>query len=178
MDNNQPFNMGQWIGKCGLIVGAYYIVRFACIPVYQYLPAVGMIYLLMLAGAPFFTGFITMITRERKLGGVMTFKQGFTFSLSVMIFGSIIEAAGIYIYFRFMDNGQFVKWLSDNVDSMASMGAQPEFIDEMAQTVATIGTIRPIEMAISTMIDGIFLSIIIAIIIATMLRRKTPRQII
>ena len=169
MDNNQPFNMGQWIGKCGLIVGAYYIVRFACIPVYQYLPAVGMIYLLMLAGAPFFTGFITMITRERKLGGVMTFKQGFTFSLSVMIFGSIIEA---------MDNGQFVKWLSDNVDSMASMGAQPEFIDEMAQTVATIGTIRPIEMAISTMIDGIFLSIIIAIIIATMLRRKTPRQII
>ena len=158
--------MGQWIGKCGLIVGAYYIVRFACIPVYQYLPAVGMIYLLMLAGAPFFTGFM------------MTFKQGFTFSLSVMIFGSIIEAAGIYIYFRFMDNGQFVKWLSDNVDSMASMGAQPEFIDEMAQTVATIGTIRPIEMAISTMIDGIFLSIIIAIIIATMLRRKTPKQII
>ena len=54
MDNNQPFNMGQWIGKCGLIVGVYYIVRFACIPVYQYLPAVGMIYLLMLAGAPFF----------------------------------------------------------------------------------------------------------------------------
>lgn len=177
MDDNK-INMNELIGKCGLIMGAYYIVRFACIPLSLYVPALGMLFIIMLAGAPFFTGYITMVVREKFLGGVMTFKQGVYISSMIMFYGSLIDVLGQYIYFRFIDKGMMIEWLSINIKELEKNDLSTQLLAQLNETIEVMANTQPIVMAMSSFLNGIIWIIVIALFIGLILRRKNPKKIV
>lgn len=173
VDNN--VNINQIARKWGVFMGCYYIFRFACIPLSIDIPGVSVLFALMFIASPFLSGFITMVMRERVLKGVMTFKQGWSFSFTLMFCGSLMEAMGEYIYFRFIDHGKLLEWYNLNLDEAEkNLGTFP-MIEQLRAQVDVLSQLTPIQLTMSTFVNGLVWTFILATLIALLLNRKTPK---
>ncbi len=177
MDNNYA-SLSAMASKCGLIVGAYYIIRFSCMPLSLHAPAVGILFALMTAGAPFFNGYITMVAREKVLGGVMSFWQGALFSFKIMFYGSLLEALWQYIYFSFIDKGKINNWLLNNISELKDNGISPSLIEVLEESAGNLAQLTPIEVAMNSFVNGIIWIAIISLLIGFVSKRKVPKQTI
>lgn len=171
-----PVNLMRLAGRLGLAMGAYYLVRLAFFPSYIGMSVAGLVYVLMLVAAPLVCGLMIKRARDKHLGGVMTFWQGFNLSFLVMIFGGLVEAIAQYFYYRYIDQGRFVEGLERSISVLEDNGLGGELLAQMQAMADNIAALSPIDLAVGNFVDGIFWIFIIALLIGLVLKRNAPRR--
>lgn len=182
-DNNTtqggaPLTMMQLAGRGGLVMGLYYIVRFAICVLALGMPLLALLYAGLVIAAPFVCGLLAAFVRNRHLGGVMTFGQGFKFSFISMLFGGILEAAAQYVYFRYLDQGRFVDGLYGYLSQLGSSGLGGDMLSSRRDVIDNFAAQPPINIAMATFSNGIIWIFIIALFIGLILRRETPGRLV
>lgn len=162
----------QTARKLGLMLGLFYIIRFACIPLSMTYPALSILYAIMFVSAPFLYGYLTVIVRERKLGGNLSFKEGFIFLLNMIFCGSLLEALAQFIYFRFIDGGMLTKWYIENLTLFESQVGTDAYIEQMKEYVNTLSSLSAIDITMTMFTNSIIWTFIFSALIAVILRKN------
>ena len=182
-DNNTtqggaPLTMMQLAGRGGLVMGLYYIVRFAIYVLALGMPLLALLYAGLVIAAPFVCGLLAAFVRNRHLGGVMTFGQGFKFSFISMLFGGLVEALAQYFYYRYIDQGRLAGGLERSISVLEDNGLGGELLSQARAMADNIAAMSPIDLAVGNFVDGIFWILIIALLIGLVLKRNAPRRMV
>lgn len=158
--------------KLGLILGIFYLIRFICIPLSMTYPGLSVLYALMFVSAPFLYGYLTMIVREKKLNGILSFKEGFLFLFNMIFCGTLIEALTHFIYFRFIDGGMLTRWYITNLNDFENQVGPDAYIEQMKEYVNTLSLLSAIDITMTMFTNGIMWTLIFSVLIAVILRKK------
>ena len=175
---SSPVNLMRLAGRLGLAMGAYYVVRLAFFPSYIGMGSLGLFYVAMLVAAPFVCGLMVKRARDKYLGGVMTFWQGFNLSFLVMLFGGLVEALAQYFYYRYIDQGRLAGGLERSISVLVDNGLGGELLSQARAMADNIAAMSPINIAMATFSNGIIWIFIIALFIGLILRRETPGRLV
>ncbi len=175
---SSPVNLMRLAGRLGLAMGAYYVVRLAFFPSYIGMGTLGLFYVAMLVAAPFVCGLMVKRARDKHLGGVMTFWQGFNLSFLVMLFGGLVEALAQYFYYRYIDQGRLAGGLERSISVLEDNGLGGELLSQARAMADNIAAMSPIDLAVGNFVDGIFWILIIALLIGLVLKRNAPRRMV
>ena len=175
---SSPVNLMRLAGRLGLSMGAYYVVRLAFFPSYIGMGTLGLFYVAMLVAAPFVCGLMVKRARDKHLGGVMTFWQGFNLSFLVMLFGGLVEALARYFYYRYIDQGRLAGGLERSISVLEDNGLGGELLSQARAMADNIAAMSPIDLAVGNFVDGIFWILIIALLIGLVLKRNAPRRMV
>lgn len=165
-------NIIQIARKLGLMLGLFYIIRFICIPLSMTYPGLSVLYALMFVSAPFLYGYLTMIVREKKLNGNLSFKQGFLFLFNMIFCGTLLEALAQFIYFRFIDGGMLTKWYIENLTLFESQVGTDAYIEQMKEYVNTLSSLSAIDITMTMFTNSIIWTFIFSALIAVILRKN------
>lgn len=168
----QNNNITQIARKLGLMLGLFYIIRFACIPLSMTHPALSILYAVMFISAPFLYGYITIIIRERKLNGNLSFKQGFLFLFNMIFCGTLIEALAQFVYFRFIDKGMLTKWYLTNLIEFENQVGPDAYIGQMKEYVNTMSSLSAIDITMTMFTNSVLWTVIFSALIAAILRKN------
>ena len=175
----------------GVIVGAYYIGKFCLFPLSMHSTFAAMLYLGLTLMVPFLVYRLVKLYRDRYTGGVIDFTRAFAFALLIMAFGSLLAAAGHYIYFEYIDKGLMVSTLAQNIeqlgavdfsameeadtaDGAAAIAQYNKFIETMNTTLQQLQSMSSIKLTMGMLSNNVSWAIIVALPIAlTASIRKT-----
>lgn len=165
-------NVQQYARLSAIYLGIFYIIRFATVPLSFSMPIFSFAFMLLVVASPFITYALTARFRILRCGGSLSFGRGWIFAFSTMAYAGLIEALGVYVYFRFIDKGAMLNGYMDNIaQAEQQAGANPVF-DQLRESVNTLATVTPIDLAMSIFSNGIIWAILLATFIALMARRK------
>lgn len=165
-------NIIQIARKLGLMLGLFYIIRFICIPLSMTYPGLSVLYALMFVSAPFLYGYLTMIVREKKLNGNLSFKQGFLFLFNMIFCGTLLEALAQFIYFRFIDGRMLTKWYITNLTEFENQVGTDAYIEQMKEYVNTLSSLSAIDITMTMFTNSIIWTFIFSALIAVILRKN------
>lgn len=159
----------------GVILGADWLVGFACFVGMFHYPICGMLCMIVVLMTPFLVAIRLGQFRDHVLDGFISFRRAFGYSLFTFMYASIILAVGVAAYFQFMDHGfiadQFHLLLSSpEVTSYArKVGYSDEFIK---MSMEAWRNIRPIELAMQTIWSSLMLGGLTSVVIALVKKRE------
>ncbi|MBQ0090554.1 MAG: DUF4199 domain-containing protein [Prevotellaceae bacterium] len=173
----------------GLYLGLYWIVGMVALAngLSSYLA--GYLYLFILIGTPFLGCFLTKKFRNNVADDYkVTYFRGFSFSFLMYLYGFIILTMATYLYFEFIDRGQFIE---ANIALMQrpeikEVFESPEIKSQIDEALAqsNVGSIEellrmltPKVLAANTLDVGIFLSLIMAFPTALVMIIKPKKSI-
>jgi len=111
--------------------------------------------------------------RDGCLDGVLSLSRGWVFVIFTFFYGSLLFAAIQFVYFSYMDNGEFFKGLSQmfsdpaNAESLKSLGIGSSFSD----TLHEMATMRPIDLVLNILTSNILMGLLTGLPIAAMAKR-------
>lgn len=140
-------------------------------------PSMQLLYILGMISVPVVIAMRLRNYRDKILMKRISKRRAFGYCLSCFMYGSLILALTVFVYFQYVDHGAFLA-------SMHSYMAQPEMKDamnvsgidaaEVKNMLGELANYRPVDVAISvisnTFAMGMFCSLIIAL-----LSRREPR---
>ena len=161
----------------GAIIGVMWVVSFFCF--------IGNLQMPMLGLAGMAIGIYSIILaamrlrkfRDRILGGRISFGKATLYSIMTYFYATILMAVGQYVYFQFIDQGYMV----NQTIAMLSMPETAKVVTEVygmdpkqmiAILQATMGTIRPIEIAFQFLTLNVILGIIISVPVGALMRKQ------
>jgi hypothetical protein len=96
-----------------------------------------------------------------QLGGYMKFGEGFGIAWRYGIFGGLIMAVFIYLYYAVLSPEMYTKMLEEQRDAMAAKGLSSDQVDQGMQMMSKMGMVFVvIGAAIGTAIAGIIVGLI------------------
>ncbi len=159
----------------GALLGVLWIGSFACF-VGQFSNSLfGLIWMLTLIGTPVWVTLRTMRFRDRVLGGVMSFRRAYGYSLFTMLYGALILAVAQFVYFQFMDDGYVVSQYAQLFSSpevteiLKAYGMTTEMVDE---TIQLMRDMRPIDLSLQLLYTNIMVTLILCLPIALISKRR------
>lgn len=157
----------------GAIVGGLWIISFACFIGEFHNAALG--FLAMVAGL---SSVMVAAIRMRKfrdnvLGGAISFRRAFGYSMFVFAYAALLMAAAQYIYFQFIDGG-FV------ISKYIEMTTTPEFKtlvsvygineEEMKTAINALSELRPIDISFQFLTTNIILGVMLSLPLAAFVK--------
>lgn len=159
----------------GLMIGLLWTFTFGCFFYSTRFPGVQLGFIAGLIATPFLVYYRLRNYRDRIIGGFISFRRAFGYSLNVSAYGLVILAVATIIYFQFLDEGQFMGGI---VDAISSTETQTMFksagIDTHAfeDQIHQIAEMRPIDMAFGLVCDGMLTSAILSLILGLIAKRQ------
>jgi hypothetical protein len=167
----------------GVIVGAYYIGKFCLFPLSMHSTFAAMLFLGLTIMVPYLIFRLVKLYRDRYTDGIIDFTRAFAFALLIMAFGSLLAAAGHYIYFEFIDKGLMVSTLAENIEQLetidfsamegvdtaertAAIAQYNQFIETMKTTLLQLQSMSPIKLAMGMLSNDVSWAIIVALPVA------------
>lgn len=162
----------------GALLGGLWILSFVCFIGEFYSPVFGLAALAIGIGSLVFASLRLRRFRDVVLGGYISFRRGFAFSLYVFFYASLLMAAGQFVYFQFLDHGFMLEQYSEVMSSpefSAMLRVYGLTAKDMSLLIDNLSALRPIDIALQFLTTNIFLGIAISLPMAAMMVRK-PRQ--
>lgn len=159
----------------GFILGIVWIIAFSCFIGSMSDSSWQLGFIIGVLSTPFVVYYLLRHYRDDVLTGSISFKRAFAFNALIIIYASIILAAATFVYFYFLDHGNFFGTLMANIklpevqQSFRDAGMDPKDVEAQ---LSIITESRPIDFAFSIFFDGILLSLTLGSIIAIIGRRK------
>ncbi|MCR5131034.1 MAG: DUF4199 domain-containing protein [Prevotella sp.] len=153
----------------GLFLGLYWTVSFALT---MMIPesALGS---LMALSTPFFMGWRLCAFRDKALDGVISFRRGFAYCVYSVLYASLVFALAQYIYFRFLDNGNFMSIMNNGVNAIEEVYKQQNIdTSELHKAVESMGKVTPMEWTFAIMMQNIFLGALLGLPVAAVCTKK------
>lgn len=155
----------------GFFIGLLWVFTFACFVGSMSEPGLQIGFISGVIVSPFIIYYRLKHYRDKIIGGAISFKRAFAFLAYVVVDASIILAAATFIYFYFLDKGQFMSSLQQNL-------AMPEIqqtikqagvdMKELNEQMMIFSQTRPIDIAFSlffnTLVSGMLLSFLLSFI--------------
>jgi hypothetical protein len=124
---------------------------------------------LLMFSTPFFMIWRLNAFRDTALNGHISLRRSIAYSCYVFFYASLTFAIGQYIYFRYLDGGDFIKLIEMGkeyiIKNNQTLGMN---VNDLDIAVKTIGMMNPIQLVFSFMMNnlviGAFLSPIVALI--------------
>lgn len=91
----------------GALFGIQWIIGFTCFILCLQHPTLQAAYLVILFAVPFIGWYLVKTFRDRVTEGFISFRRAFLFSLMTYFYATVLLAITAYIYFEFIDHGQF-----------------------------------------------------------------------
>ena len=195
MQNNEhnEHTMMNCAMNMGLIVGAYYIVKFCLFPLSMHSTFAAMLFFGLTMMVPFLVYRLVKVYKDRYAGGNIDFTRAFSFALLVMAFGSLLASVAHYVYFEFIDNGLVVNTLAANIEELAAVylgaiegidtteGAEAveqynRFIEMMNTTLQQLQAMSSIKMTVGMLSNNVSWAFIVALPIALVASMRKKEQ--
>lgn len=163
----------------GALLGALWVLSFACFIGEFYDPLLGVAAMLVGVWSLVFAALRLRRYRDNVLGGYMSFRRGYAYSMFVYFYATLIMAAGQFIYFQFLDHG----FLASKYQEMISM---PEFgtmlqlygmkDSDMKLIMQNMSALRPIDNALQYLTFNIILGVVMSLPAALIMKREPLRK--
>ena len=163
----------------GAILGAVWLVGFACfVGMFRY-PVCGMLCMIIVIMTPFLVAMRVGSFRDQVLDGVISLRRAFGYSLFTFFYASLILAMGVAVYFHFLDHGfigdQFNLLLSS--PEVSGYARRIGYSDEVIKmSLEAWKTIRPVELAFQTIWSSLMLGTLASVVIALVKRRDSVKR--
>ena len=163
----------------GALLFLLWIASFACYIIGISSPLYATVALVLMVTTPFYVGRRLRRFRDEDLGGRISFRRGWAYSILVFFYAGILLAVAQYVYFAYMDQGYLLQSLTSAMSSPESkkmiehygMGqALNESLDMMRQ-------MRPIDYALNVLTMNISLGIVLGMPIAALMQRRLPPKL-
>ena len=152
-----------------LLLTALWTVSFACVTMI----GAGTMGNLLALATPFFIGWRTCRFRNNVLGGAISLRRAYAYSLYNFVYASLVFALVQFVYFRFVDNGGFVGLLNDTTPAMAPDYEQNGISrTALKQNLDMLTQLTPIQWSFVFMIQNFFLGALASLPIALVCRRR------
>lgn len=142
-------------------------------------PSMQFVYLLGMISVPVLVAMRVRNYRDKIVMKRISKRRAFGYCLSCFMYGSLILALSVFVYFQYLDHGVFISTLREYFampemkEAMKVYGLDPAI---MKQQLSDLQTLRPVDVAISvisnTFTSGMFCSLVIAL-----LSRREPRVV-
>lgn len=153
----------------GLFLSLLWLVSFA---VMMFVPQSPWGSLLAMA-TPFLVGWLLQRFRNDALGGHISFRRSYAFSMLTFFYASIVFALAQCLYFRFLDDGNFLSILMEDVKQLQEVYAQNGMpVKELEDGAALIGTLPAIQLAFMFMMQNIFVGLVLSVPVALICKKK------
>lgn len=155
--------------QSGVFLALLWLVSFAAM---MYAPQLPWGSLLALA-TPFLVGWLLKRFRNDALGGRISFRRSFAFSVLTFFYASMIFALAQYVYFRFLDQGAFLTNLLNDMKVIKEAYAQNGMsVKELEDGVSLVGALSPVQLAFMFMMQNIFVGFVLSVPVALVCKKK------
>ena len=161
----------------GLKLGLFWVLSFALFIGNFHFALLGMLWMATMVFTPFFVGILTRRYAVKWHDGIISYRHAYTHSFLTIFYASLILAIVQWAYFAYLDNGfvvtNYVNLITDKdfMKGMESMGYNKKALDEL---VATLRTLRPIDISLQLLWSNIVAGFIISL--TTALYASTRRH--
>ena len=156
-----------------LLLAALWIASFALIVTS---PQSSMMGGLLAFATPIVQGWLLGRFRDRGRDGIISFRRGFVYCVYCFIYASLIFAVAQYVYFRFIDGGQFVKMLSDSVKVLEPVYQQNGLNTAgLQQALEELKSLPPAQWVFTLLTQNIFIGFVLSIPIALVMKKEKSK---
>ncbi len=159
----------------GAFMGLIWILSFACFVGSVKEPMLSFAFDFSIILIPFLAGFFVRQYRDGVVGGFISFRRAFGFSMFIFFYATLLLAIAQWAYFQYLDGGMIV-------GNMMKIISTPEYEEvfkanqiDKAQLQAQLQQLaesRPIDFALAFMWLNIFAGIVISWIVALFAKRS------
>ena len=158
----------------GAYLAILWVISFACIIVGLKAPFMGSIGTTLAILSPFFIYRRIQSFRDHIREGILSYWNGYVYSMSMFFYASLLLAVVQYIYFAFFDGGAFFNVSLEQARQILSAGQYPE--SEVKAAIDEYRSMRPIDWALYFMSMNIILGGLASIFIALFTKKKTKNK--
>ena len=127
---------------------------------------------LLAFATPFVAGWLLRRFRDKVLDGFISFRRGYAYCFFCFIYASLLFAVAQYVYFRFIDGGQFLQMLTESVKVLEPVYQQNGLnTAELQQTLDAMKSLPPSQWVFMLLMQNIFIGIFLSIPIAFILKK-------
>jgi len=158
----------------GLVLALLWMVSFSCYILGITSPLYGMVAMGLAVATPFFVGNRLKRFRDTGLDGTISFLRGWAYTILVFFYGGLLFAIGQFVYFAYVDHGYLLFTISEMMTAPETASAlkQMGMTDQVNEALQMMGTMRPIDIALSILTNNIMAGILLGLPIAALLSRK------
>ncbi|MBR1687191.1 MAG: DUF4199 domain-containing protein [Prevotella sp.] len=158
----------------GALLALVWIGSFACYIQGFSSGMLGWLAIVLAVVSPFFVLRRLRHFRDAARSGIVSFGRGYAYSVLVFFYGGLLLAIAQYVYLAYLDNGYLLDRLMQFASSAEGrqMLQQMGMEQEMSQSLEAMGTVRPIDYALSILSLNITAGFILSLPIALAVRRK------
>lgn len=162
----------------GVIFGILGVAVMACLvesfedPSLQLLTPIGIV------ATPILAYYRLRRFRDQVLGGVISFRRGMAYLAFSFAYAALIMTVASYVYFAFVDNGQFLMAIQEQMQVPEVQTALKEAgISQtvLQQEMDVLAQIRPIDIAISILSNALISGFVLSIILGFLCRRSVAK---
>ena len=163
----------------GLIFGLWGVVTFACFIGSLHDAGLEMLSSIGVICMPFFAFYRLRRFRDKVLGGEISFRRGFAYLAFSFGYASFIMMAAAYVYFNFVDNGDFLSMIEQRI-------MMPEMQEAFRQTgvdtavlrenINALAEVRPIDIAFSILVNGLVMGFFLSLFLGFVCQRKVKSE--
>ena len=127
---------------------------------------------LLAFATPFVAGWLLRQFRDKVLDGFISFRRGFAYCFYCFIYASLLFAVAQYVYFRFINGGQFIQMLTESVKALEPVYQERGLnAAELQQTLDAMKSLPPSQWVFMLLMQNIVIGIFLSIPIAVILRK-------
>ena len=143
-----------------------------------YIKVAGSIYgPLLMFSTPFYIMWRLNEFRDKVLEGHISTLRSIAYSCYVVFYASLIFAAGQYVYFTYLDNGDFMKLLNSGKEFLDNSSQQAVMTKQDIDTaISVVGMMTPIELVFSFMMNNLVVGAVISPIVTLFSKMSEKRN--
>ena len=133
-------------------------------------PTLGMISLMLLVLAPFFTARCLRSFRDKAREGIISFARGYAYIILIFFYSGLLFALAQYVYFTYMDHGFLLAKFTEmaNAPQTIQLGLK----DMMQQSITEMAAMRPIDFSLNMLTIVIMAGFFLGLPIAALMQRR------
>ncbi len=152
-----------------LMLALLWTASFAC---FMMLNAGALGNLLALA-TPFFVGWRLVRFRDGVLGGTISFRRAYAYSIYEFAYAALVFALVQFAYFRFLDNGAFASALTESMRTLAPIYKQNGMTQaQLNESMGLVKMLTPVQWAFMFMMHNLFVGMVASLPVAAICMRS------
>lgn len=156
-------------GMDGALLGLIYIFSFIFM---IYFPQLLWGDLLILS-IPFFVGWRVKVFRVRARENVLSFRDSFFYSIYTFVYAAIFFAGATFIYFQWIDNGQFYEVLSGSFSVLENIyEKQNADVAMLKDQLKELQNATSLQMAFMFFVQSVVAGALLSLPIGAFFKRK------
>lgn len=132
---------------------------------------------LLMFSTPFFVTWRLNAFRDKALGGHISMRRSIAYACYVVFYASLIFAIGQYLYFTYLDNGDFLRLINAGKEYISNNNQTIGMnINDLDIAVKTIGMMNPIQLVFSFMMNNLVIGALMSPVVAILSKITEKRK--